>query len=67
MPCPLCPACLELTIMVSGVNVQLTVAGAKILDEDLIGGWYNQLTYPFTVRAFVRAYMVCMCAFRWIC
>ena len=40
--------------MVSGVNVQLTVAGAKILDEDLIGGWYNKLTSPFTVRACVR-------------
>ena len=38
MPCPLCPACMELTIMISGVSVKLTVAGATILDEDLIGG-----------------------------
>ena len=54
--------------MISGVNVQLTVAGAKILDEDLIGGWYNQLTSLFTVcvracvRAFVRAcVLACVC------
>ena len=58
---------MELTIMISGVNVQLKVAGAKILDEDLIGGWYNELTSPFTecvcvcacVRARVRS---CACA-----
>ena len=52
--------------MISGVNVQLKVAGAKILDEDLIGGWYNELTSPFTecvcvcVRACARAF-VCVC------
>ena len=57
---------MKLTIMVSGVNVQLTVAGATILDKDRIGGWYNQLTSPFTlcvcacVRACVHIWCVCV-------
>ena len=64
MSCPLCPACMELTIMVSGVHVELTVAGAKILDEDLIGGWYNQRISPFTLCVCV---CVCLCVCVCVC